>query len=130
MNTDAVTCPQQEVRQKVEFADALGRQLEAARAERGAAEEAGRKQHALLAAKEEALTAALQRQQVWRKTSRQQRYRRGLKIDAGKWLRQPSIYLARRRNNVHVGMRLIFNVPLQHGQDSCRQMRQSSHRAQ
>ncbi len=45
----------------MEYADALGRQLEAAKAERAAAEEAGRRQHATLVAKEEALSAAQQR---------------------------------------------------------------------
>ena len=52
----------QEVRQKVEYADVLGRQLQAAKAERAAAEETGRRQHAVLLAKEEALSAALQKQ--------------------------------------------------------------------
>ena len=56
--------PKQEVRQKVEFADALGRQLEAAKVECAAAEAAGRKQHALLATREEALSAATQKQQA------------------------------------------------------------------
>ena len=45
----------------MENADALGRQLEAVRAERAAAEEAGRKQHAALLARDEALSAAQQK---------------------------------------------------------------------
>ncbi len=45
----------------MEYADALGRQLDAAKAERATAEEAGRRQHAMLVAKEEALSAAQQK---------------------------------------------------------------------
>ena len=45
----------------MEYAEALGRQLEAVKAERAAAEEAGRRQHATLVTKEEALSAAQQK---------------------------------------------------------------------